>query len=310
MPDPFARILVGYVATEQGADARALGVDLAAACGADLMLVSVVPAVWMEHGSARTGPALVHSGARDRMASALEEASAELASGSGLGHVERRLEASFSAARGLHDTALSEDADVIVVGSSRHGTLGHVLFGSVGERLLSGAPCAVALAPRGHATREPRPIRVVAVGFDGSPEAQVALRTAHGLAARTGATVRVLMVIEPPAAIPGHFVPLPGVEPLVTIERGEALERQELAAYSALEDALKALGGHVTVDSQVLVGGDPASAILDSARPDVDLLVLGSRAYGPVRRALLGSVSNVVVRHASCPVLVTPRVPD
>jgi nucleotide-binding universal stress UspA family protein len=306
--DPFARILVGYVATEQGADARALGVDLAAACGGDLMLVSVVPAVWIEHVGEQTGPAVIHSGARDRTASALKEASTELAGVPGLGHVERRLEASSSPARGLHDTAVSENADLIVVGSSHHGALGRVLLGSVGERLLSGAPCAVALAPRGHSAHEPRHMRVVGAAFDGSPEAHVALGTAHGVAARTGATVRVLMVIEPPAAIPGHFVPLPGLEPLVAIERGDALQRQELAARSALEAALQALGDGVSVEPQVLVGGDPAAAILDAAGTDVDLLVLGSRAYGPVRRALLGSVSGAVVRHASCPVLVTPRV--
>jgi hypothetical protein len=86
--DPFAGILVGYVATEQGADARALGVDLAAASEADLMPVSVVPAVWIENLGEQTGPAVIHSGARDRTASALKEASTELAGVTGLGHVE------------------------------------------------------------------------------------------------------------------------------------------------------------------------------------------------------------------------------
>ena len=57
---PFTRVLVGYVPTEQGADARALGVDLAAASGADLLLVSVVAAVWIEHIGEQTGPAVVH----------------------------------------------------------------------------------------------------------------------------------------------------------------------------------------------------------------------------------------------------------
>jgi nucleotide-binding universal stress UspA family protein len=71
---------------------------------------------------------------------------------------------------------------------------------------------------------------------------------------------------------------------------------------------LQVLGDGVAVEPEVLVGGDPASAILDAARADTDLLVLGSRAYGPMRRALLGSVLGAVVRHASCPVLVTPRI--
>jgi len=122
--NPFARILVGYVPTEQGADARALGVDLAASCGADLLLVSVVSAVWIEHIGEQTGPAVIHSGQRERAASALKEAADELAAVPRMGHVERRLEASGSPARGLHDTAVSEQADLIVVGSTHHGPLG------------------------------------------------------------------------------------------------------------------------------------------------------------------------------------------
>ena len=304
----FGRILVGYLPTEQGADASALAVDLAKACGADLLLVSVVAALWIEHIGQQTGPAVVHSGARERAGSALKEAAGELAGMAGLANVERRLEASSSPARGLHDTAVADQADLIVVGSSHHGPVGHVLLGSVGERLLSGAPCAVAIAPRGHALEDPHRIAVIAIAFNGSPEAQLALRIAHELARRTGAALRVLMVIEPPAAIPGHFVPLPGVEPLITIERAEALQRQEQAALNELDGALAALGGGPAIERQVLFGTDPATAILDTTRTGVDLLVLGSRAYGPVRRALVGSVSRNVVRHTRCPVLVTPRI--
>jgi nucleotide-binding universal stress UspA family protein len=247
---------------------------------------------------------------RGSAGSALKEAAGELAGMAGLGHVERRLEASSSPSRGLHDTAVAEQADLIVVGSSHHGPVGHVLLGSVGERLLSGAPCAVAIAPRGHALQEPRRVGVIAIAFDGSPEAQLALRAAHELARRAGAALRVLMVIEPPAVIPGHFVPLPGLEPLITIERAEAMQRQEQAAQNELDSALTALGGGPAIERRVLFGTDPAAAILDVARAEIDLLVLGSRAYGPVRRALVESVSAAVVRHAPCPVLVTPRVGD
>src|ERR1035437_2757042 len=65
-PAPFAHILVGYLPTEQGADARALGVDLAATCGADLLLASIVSAVWIENIGEQTGPAVIHSGERER----------------------------------------------------------------------------------------------------------------------------------------------------------------------------------------------------------------------------------------------------
>jgi len=309
-PGPFTHILAGYVATEQGADARALAVDLATACGAELMLVSVVTAVWIENIGEQTGPAVVHGGQRERAASALKEAAAELAGVPEMGHVERRLEASSSPSRGLHDTAVSEHADLIVVGSSHHGPLGRVLLGSVGERLLTGAPCAVALAPRGYAASGPHAASVIAVAFDGSPETRGALGAAYDLAQRIGAALRTLTVVVPPAAIPGHFVPLPGLEPLEGMERADALARQELAATQAVDAAVQALGDGVTVEQQVLFGTDPVEAILEAAASDVDLLVLGSRAYGPVRRALVGSVSSAVVRHAPCPVLVMPRLDD
>jgi nucleotide-binding universal stress UspA family protein len=323
---PFARILVGCAPTEQGTDALALGADLAVACGADLLLVSVVTAVWLEHPGEQTGPAVVHSRDRERAASALNEAAGELAGVAGIGHVGRRLEASSSPARGLHDAAVAEHADLVVVGSAHYfserwttrrggrsslpagsGPLGRVLLGSVGERLLSGAPCAVAVAPRDHAGHQGRQIRRIAIAFDGSPEARAAVRVARGLASRIDASLHALMVIEPPAAIAGHFVPLPGLEPLVTIERGETLQRQELAARAALDSALHELHDG-TIAHDVLFGSDPASAIVDAAGADYDLLVLGSRAYGPVRRTLVGSVSSAVIRRARCPVLVTPRI--
>jgi len=66
------------VPTEHGADARALGGDPALACSAERLLVSVVAARWIEHVGERIGPPLVHSGGRDRAASALKEAAGAL----------------------------------------------------------------------------------------------------------------------------------------------------------------------------------------------------------------------------------------
>ena len=315
---PFARIVVGYVTSEQGEDARALGVALAVACGAELLLVSVLDTVWVERVGEQSGRVVVDGGERERAASALARAAAALADVSGSGRIERRLQASSSPARGLHDTAVSEHADLIVVGSSHRGPLGRVLPGSVGERLLSGAPCAVAIAPRGHATTDSRRLKLIVVAFDGSPEARSALRTADRLAASTGATLRALMVIVPSATgvAVGEVMPFSGldavlpladVEPLDTMHLAEALARQERAARATLEAAVKTLRGSASIEQQVIVGPDPASVIVDAVRGQADLLVLGSRAYGPVRRALLGSVSTATVRHAPCPVLVTPR---
>ncbi len=309
-PEPFSRILVGYVATEQGSDALALGVELAAACHVELVLASIVRSIQIDSTGERPSASVVNRGEHGRAAAALEEAAQDLAGAAGLRKIERRLIGSSSPARGLHDLAVAEKADLIVVGSGHHGPLGQVLLRSVGERLLTGAPCAVAIAPHGYATAKPLKTRVVAVAFDDSPEARLALGAARWIAVQTDATLRAVMVIEPPSPIPGHFIPLPTLEPLIAVERGEALHRQELAAHSALEAAVHALGDEATVEQDVIVGRDPAAEILDATRAEVGLLVLGSRAYGPVRRALLGSVSTAILRHASCPVMVTPRPSD
>jgi len=58
-----------------------------------------------------------------------------------------------------------------------------------------------------------------------------------------------------------------------------------------------------------MLDGDPLTLLRD-ASADLDLMVLGSRGYGPVRTLLLGSVSRAVVRDAACPVVVVPRQAD
>ena len=56
-----------------------------------------------------------------------------------------------------------------------------------------------------------------------------------------------------------------------------------------------------------LTDGDPA-AVLEAESGELDLLVLGSRGYGPLRSVILGSVSAAAVEGAACPIVVTPRV--
>lgn len=84
------------------------------------------------------------------------------------------------------------------------------------------------------------------------------------------------------------------------------LEAETYAATKAsLQSAVAALASGVPVHTQT-VEGNAADVLVERSR-ELDLLVLGSRAYGPVRHALLGSVSAAVMREAHCPVLVMPR---
>ena len=93
-------------------------------------------------------------------------------------HVRQRAPVAPSPARGLTELAEREDADLIVVGSSRHGEASRVRLERTAGRLLQGAPCAVAIAPG--ALRETEDFRHVGIAFDGSPEARAALDAGYG----------------------------------------------------------------------------------------------------------------------------------
>ena len=198
--------------------------------------------------------------------------------------------ASSSPARALHDTAEREGADLIVIGSTHRGAAGRVLLGSVGERLLHGGPCAVAIAPRGYRQGEHFGFGLIGVAYDGGPEAEHAVAQAGGIAAATGAGVRLIGVLPPASAGSGS-----AREDQL---RSELSERIESASRAIREQG---------VEAEVVVReGEPVDVLSDQG-VELDLLVLGSRGYGPLKRTLLGGVSSRVMDTSPCPVLVVPR---
>jgi nucleotide-binding universal stress UspA family protein len=219
----------------------------------------------------------------------LEEAGEKLA---GV-EVEARAFGGGSPAGIITTLAEQEDFDAIVVGSPHHGPIGRVMLGSVAMSLLNGAPTDVAVAPRGYAEAPHDPLKDIAVGYDGSPEAKVALARAEGLARHSNARIKLLTVVTPPVAapvmVPGGWAPEYPAEPDRTIRDGLASIDSALAAESTRLD------------------GDPETELLKACEDEVDLLVLGSRGYGPLARALMGSVSRKVVHRAPCPVMVVRR---
>jgi nucleotide-binding universal stress UspA family protein len=137
--------------------------------------------------------------------------------------------------------------------------------------------------------------RKVLLATDGSDDAALAATAAVDLSKRTGAELHIVHARRP----------LPhGAYPSLLPERYQA--PYEESARGVLEEQLGRIeqaGG--TVAETHLVVGRPADAILDlGERIGAELIVVGSRGLGPVKRLLVGSVSESVVHHATRPVLV------
>lgn len=193
------------------------------------------------------------------------------------------------AGAGLHQQAERQHADLLVVGSCSRGVFGRAMLGDDTRDALNGAPCAVAVAANGYAEKLD-PIKVVGVAYNGSPESEAALDFARTLAASTGASIKALEVVSlPSVAYTGIMAPAIG-------ESIDVMLNTATTRMSALPD----------VDGKAVYGlpGEEL-ATFSSA---VDLLVVGSRSYGPVKRLVLGSTSEHLARHGRCSLLVLPRL--
>jgi nucleotide-binding universal stress UspA family protein len=282
----FEKTVVGVDDRQGGRDALALAAMLTTVTGGELVAVRAYPY------EARPSRASVGGFEDDMRADATAELDRTVAES---GVTARRIVfGDTSPARALHHVAEEEQADLLAVGSTHRGQLGRVLVGGVTAGVLHHAPCPFAVAPLGYAERAAKPA-TIGVGFDGGAEAQHALRVAADLAKACGARVRVLSAVATPVA---------ATTP-ATYERewlAEAREDAEGQVERAIA-ALEGMGVEASGDGVVGLAVDELSELSN----EVDLIVVGSRGWGPVRRLLLGSTSERLVREASCPVIAVPR---
>lgn len=276
-------LLVGHDGSDGGRDALELARVLGEATGAHALVVTVLP-----YGPLPIPYEILEEGEAERARPIFEEARQRLG---GL-EVEARAFGGGSPAGVINDLAEREKSDTIVLGSPHRGPVGRIVIGSVADGLLHGAPCEVAVAPRGYAAEEHGPFRTIAVAYDDTPESKAALKRAEAIALACRATIVVYTVSAPPAVVPGAA----GYTPVVPPEAGAIVTR----AVKAVDEGLAATGR--------ALGGVPGPAIAEACEEvGADLLVAGSRGYGPVMRVLLGSVSTQLAHRAPCPVMVVPR---
>ena len=190
--------------------------------------------------------------------------------------------------RGLHEVAERERADLLVVGSNRHALLGRALMGDDCGAALSGAPCALGVAPLGYALAHHQ-LKRLGVGYDGSAESEAALAAARELASAHAGAIKAFWVVS-----------------LREVREDKPIPADWPSAIDQLvERHAECLAQFEGVEGIVTYGG-PREELVQAGK-ELDLLIVGSRGYGPIGRLFHGSVSRYLAGHATCPLLVLPR---
>jgi len=184
------------------------------------------------------------------------------------------------------------------VGSNHNAAPGHVAIGRTGRQLLYEAPFSLALAACGLHERSLE-LRAIGVGHDGGPEADIALAVAAGIARAASAKLLIRRVVE-------DRVPVLTGEQWIGLADWNHEHMWEAERQKALAEAQAAASGlAVRAEASVTVG-DPGYEMRAFSEA-VDLLVVGSRRWGPVARIVTGGVGETLVAGASCSVLIVPR---
>jgi nucleotide-binding universal stress UspA family protein len=210
--------------------------------------------------------------------------------------------------------AAEQQIDLVVIGAHRERTAQDWLRGSVAERVVRRATCAVLTVPGG-AAEEPSAdesasqpeeagadpgIRTILIPVDFSAGADVALRRGLELARQYGSRVHVLYVYDPPWARNLAYVAPPAHLTEELRCRAEQKLAREVAAHH--EPALD-------VRADVRVGDPYAEILLYAIDVRADLIVMGTHSRHSIGRLLLGSVAQKVLRHAPCPILTVHEEP-
>ena len=207
-----------------------------------------------------------------------------------------------TATEGLITTAADTNADLIVLGSARHGPFGRFAVGSVTNEMLYAASVPVALTPRGYSPSSDARLRRVTCAFAGSTRSRTAFDAAVQLSGRHDVPLRLTtLVVRDRQMYPSQV----GYD----AERLVA-EQWRAQAEEAQNRALATLPDDVTVEAGVASGRNWEDALDSFSWEEGEVLVVGSSRLGPVARVFLGSNSTKIVRSSPVPVVVIPRGAD
>lgn len=208
----------------------------------------------------------------------------------------------------------SLEADLLVMGSRGTRTgLARAVLGSTALYVATHSHCPVVIVPDGRDDTPHTPGRAtprtggsVVVGYDGSPEARVALVVAGDEATLRGATLRVVQAWLT-EVVDGSVVTTPD-----SFAAARLRDRQDARLAQHLKPVIERHPS-LTIERRIVWGS--ARDVLNGESRDAALIVVGTRGRGRVRRAVLGSVSAGVLHHSVLPVMLVheasrvPRAP-
>jgi nucleotide-binding universal stress UspA family protein len=195
--------------------------------------------------------------------------------------------------------------DLVVTTTHGRGHLARFWLGSVADHLMRHVAVPVILVRPSEKVPAPEKIEKILVALDGSAFAEQALRQAAELAKSFEVPVELLCVVEPsmPIADPVGMVLLPP-----TPEAERTLLARSAAYLESIAKGLRSEGVQVVCTS--VLGAPVAAAILEQGQKSrASLIALATHGLGGLRRILLGSVADRLVRDATAPVMVIRPVP-
>ena len=191
-------------------------------------------------------------------------------------------------------SAKREQADLLVIGSRGVTEFQPLLLGSVSRKLLMQAPCPVLVVKKPTTA-----LKRVLLGADGSIESWEAVAWLKRLPEHIRPTVTVVSVIPP---LPLESLRVPSRAIAVGDQIEGVLRREANKLVARVAGTLRKVG--FSSESIVLSGPPGAELVTAAARERADLIVVGSRSGRSAHEYFMGSVADMVVKHAPCSVLV------
>ncbi len=289
-------VVVGYRAGSVGLSGLHLAVRVARTLNTSLTVATIVPKPWLAPSPARID-ARYEQWADGLAAESATEAALylrDVAEGIEVVYVER---AHRSVSGGLIEVVEDVDADMLVLGSLPSGGGGLVVIGSTADWLLHASPVPVAISPREYRSGTGKLTRLTCA-YSATPDTLDVVRRCVEFGERFAVPVRVMTF-----AVRGKtmYPPEAGIDAEDSILRAWASQAREILENLKTDGIV---GNEVAL--QVATGNSWKEALDAADWQDGEILALGTRPRGDIRRVFLGSRSGKIIRDSPVPVLVLP----